>query len=160
MPNQMMQGMPLPPLAQQQQAMTPQPTQWQPMRMPSPANLAAGVSPQPVPPAIVRGVSADPKPAAKFALPSPESLGVATNLNPLVPTSAKVQVDWNQVQARMERLRVLRYEKDRQPAGVRVTLLLPTNDPTRGQPVTAHAETEAAAVVMALDAAEAWLQKR
>ena len=159
MPNQMMQGMPMPPLAPQPQAMMPQPTQWQPMRMPSPANLAAGVSPQPVP-AIVRGVSADPRPAAKFVLPSPEALGVSTSLSVPQPAVPKLQVDWNQIQARMERLRVLRYEKDRQPAGVRVTLLLPTNDPTRGQPVTAHAETEAAAVAMALDAAEAWTQKR
>jgi hypothetical protein len=43
--------------------------------------------------------------------------------------------------------------------GVQVTILLPTSDPSRGQPVTAEAATEATAIAMALDAAEAWQKK-
>jgi hypothetical protein len=161
MPNQAMQGMPLPPLAPQPQARMPQPTQWQasPTRMPSPAFLASGANPRPVP-ATVRGVSADPPRVSKFVLPSPEALGVRTSLKTPATAAPTLQVDWNQIQARMERLRVLRYEKDRQAGGVRVMLLLPTSNPERGQPVTAQAETEAAAIVMALEAAEAWMQKR
>ena len=126
--------------APQAQAYVPQPAQWQT-------------------PKKTRAVSADP--IARFVLPSPETLGVTVRLNPPQPISTQASVDWNQIQSRMERLRVLRYEKDRLPAGgVRVRMLLPTSDPAQGQPVEAHAETEAAAVVMALNAAETWAQKR
>ena len=98
---------------------------------------------------------------SKFFVPSPESLGVSANLNLQATPAPTRQVDWNQIQARMERLKVLRYEKDRPQAGVvRVKMLLPTSDPTRGQPVEAQAETEAAAILMALDAAEAWQRKQ
>jgi hypothetical protein len=135
------------------QATSVQPTKWK-----APAQLASGVN-LPGPPAKVRGVSADVPP--KFVLPSPEALGVSVNLN-LPPADApKARVDWNQIQSRLERLGVLRYEKERIPAGgVRISMLLPTGDPTRGQPVEARAQTEAAAIVMALDAAEAWMRKR
>jgi hypothetical protein len=136
------------------QAYAQQPTQWQ---MPSPANLASGVAPQPLP-AKARGVSAEAP--TKFVLPSPEVLGVTANLNLPKQAAPTTQIDWNQIQARMDRLRVLRYQKDSLPGGVRVQMLLPTSDPTRGQPVEAQAETEAAAIVMALNAAEAWAQKR
>jgi hypothetical protein len=153
MPNMALPVRALPP---QPQAFAPQPTQWQ--APPSPAYLASGLNPRPLP-AKARGVSADPP--AKFVLPSPEALGVTVNLNPRPSAAPNTPVDWNQIQARMERLGVLRYEKDRQQVGgVRVTMLLPTSDPTRGQPVEAQAETEAVAIVMALDAAEAWMQKR
>ena len=159
MPNMAMPVRALPP---QPQAFAPQPTQWQ--APPAPAYLASGVprqslgTRQPLP-AKARGVSADPPP--KFMLPSPEALGVTANLNLRQSAAPNTPVDWNQIQARMERLGVLRYEKDRQQlGGVRVMLLLPTSDPTRGQPVEAQAETEAVAIVMALDAAEAWMQKR
>lgn len=132
-----------------QQAVAPKATQWQPT-----AQLAG----QALPPAKARGVSADPA-AAKFVLPSPEALGVSVSLSPAPATNTLV--DWNLIQARMERLAVLHYEKDRsQPGRVRVRMLLPTSDPTRAQPVEAQAESEAAAIVMALDAAEAWARKR
>jgi len=158
MPNMALPVRALPP---QPQAFAPQSTQWQaPL---SPAYLASGVpkqslgTRQPLP-TKARGVSADPP--VKFVLPSPEALGVTANLNLRPPAAPNTPVDWNQIQARMERLGVLRYEKDRQQVGVRVMMLLPTSDPTRGQPVEAQAETEAVAIVMALDAAEAWMQKR
>jgi hypothetical protein len=60
----------------------------------------------------------------------------------------------------MERLGVVRYEKDAQPSGIRVSLALPTADPTRRQPVEATAATEAEALALALQRGEAWLQKR
>ena len=137
-------------------------TQWQKpqTQMPSPAFLASG---QPNA-GKVRGVSADPQPApitAKFVMPSPQALGVSTELSsrPLVPLPA--QVDWNQIQSRMERLGVLRFEKDRASDGVvRVRLLLPTADPTKAQPVEAQAATEAAAILLAVEHAEQWMQKR
>lgn len=93
----------------------------------------------------------------KFALPSPEALGVRMSAS---PAPATVQVDWKQIQSRMERLGVLRYKKNALSQGVAVSMLLPTSDPAIGQPVEAQAETEAAAILLALDAAEAWARKR
>lgn len=129
----------------------------QPQSYAPPANMQWQASGPAAPPAKVRGVSADP--VAKFVLPSPQALGVSTSLSLPQPTAAKV--DWNQIQTRMERLKVLAYDKDRpQPGVVRVKMLVATADPTRGLPVEAQAETEAAAIGMALDAAEAWLRKQ
>jgi hypothetical protein len=129
--------------------------------MPSLANLAGGA------PAKVRGVAPDPVPAPlppappRFVLPSPESLGIATSVPVPAPSAAAAPIDWNQAHARMEKLGVLRYEKSSLPAGgVRVVLLLPMADPTRGQPVEAVATSEAAAIAAALERAEAWLQQR
>jgi len=65
-----------------------------------------------------------------------------------------VQVDWNQIQARMTRVGVVGYQKQVQAGSVRVSLSLATG----GQAVEAQGETEAAAVVMALQQAE--MQKR
>jgi hypothetical protein len=96
---------------------------------------------------------------ANFVLPTPEALGVTADLTAAQP-AAPGQVDWNAVQARMERTGVLRYRKEALPGGVRVTLTLRTSDPNFGQPVVAQANSEPAAIAMALDAAEAWAQKR
>jgi hypothetical protein len=102
----------------------------------------------------------NPRPTlARFVLPSPEALGVSVSLTGAQPAPA-TQVDWNAVQARMERTGVLRYKKEALPGGVRVTLTLRTSDPGLGQPVVAQATSEPAAIAMALDAAEAWAQKR
>ncbi|MSQ97061.1 MAG: hypothetical protein EXR98_21255 [Gemmataceae bacterium] len=148
--------MPRWPIANQPVRNLPQATPWQVpanhQLMPLPAYLATGVNPQPT---KARGVSAEPV-SAKFVLPSPESLGVTAHLQPAAPV-----VDWNAIQARMDRLGVLRYQKDHLPAGgVRVMLLLPTIDRTKAQPVEAQAETEAAAIALALGAGEAWMQKK
>ena len=98
----------------------------------------------------------------KFVLPSPQSLGVSTSLSlPTPKTEAAPVVDWRQIQTRMERLGVLRYNKVQAAnGGVHVTMLFPTSDPTKGQPMSAQAETEAAAVVMILNYAEDWVRKR
>jgi hypothetical protein len=77
------------------------------------------------------------------------------------PAPAAAPVDWNRIQARIERLGVLKYEKERLGVDmIRVRLILPMADPKFGQPVTAQAATEAAAILMALDHAEAWMAKR
>jgi hypothetical protein len=177
--NMPMTTYPQPALQPQQYATPPQPSTWQvPQRQqqptPSLGYLAGATAPSL--PAKVRGVSAEPSPAplpVKFVLPSPEALGLATPLTvkgpsappvpnvPNVPNVPAVRLDWNQAHARMERLGVLRFQKDHPPTGgVRVTLLLPTADPTRGQPIEASAATEAAAVLAALQRAETWLQQR
>ncbi len=128
----------------------PQATQWQ---VPRPAPI------QQPPLGIARGVSQEPTAPAKFVLPSPQALGVSTTFNlPAAPVAAPV--DWNQIQARIERLGVLKYEKERVgPDLIRVRLVLPTADPTLGQPVSAQGATEVAAILLALDQAENWMQK-
>jgi hypothetical protein len=133
----------------------PQP-QWQ--GAPPTAYLASGVQPQ-LPPAKARGVAPETPAIRKFDMPSPEALGITVTAS--APQPASTQVDWKQIQSRMERLGVLRYKKIALANGaVGVSMLLPTSDPAMGQPVEAQAQTEAAAILLALDAAEAWARKR
>jgi hypothetical protein len=124
----------------------PAPTQWQ-----APPQAYA-VKPL-TPPATVRGVAQDTP--APFTLPRPEAVGVSTSLNlaPKTPTQAPVAaaVDWNQIQARMERLRVQTYQKVRLQSGaIHVTMTLPGN----ATPIQAQGATEAAAIQVALQSAE------
>ncbi len=140
-----------------------QTTPWQqppaPM-MPSPANLAGGsYNPALPPPKLSRGVSGPSLP--KFEMPSPNSLGIATNLRQPTPIAQpQQQIDWNMIQQRIDRLGVRRYEKSRTPTGeTRVLLELPTTDPTRNYPVQAEGESEAVAVTRALQQAEALLAR-
>jgi hypothetical protein len=116
-----------------------QPTQWQ-------------APPQPIP-ATARGVPQEaPRPTPRFVLPRPEALGVSADLKVAPAPAPATQVDWNQIQARMERLGVLSYQKVRLPTGViHVTMTLPG---VVG-PVEAQGTTEAAAILVALRQAEA-----
>jgi len=143
-----MYGMPAMPMQPMPQAwQTPPPPMQSAPRPQQPPQPLAWAPAQPV---KARGVAAEPTPK-RFELPPPEALGVTSNV--ALPTP---QFDWTQVQARMARLGVLRYRKDPvTPGGYRVTLLLPSADPTRGQPITAQGDTEAAAVLLALEYAEA-----
>jgi hypothetical protein len=135
--------------------MQPMPQTWQAPPQTMPPAVRPQQQPQPLAwapaqPVKARGVAAEPAPP-RFVLPPPEALGVTSNVAAPTP-----QFDWTQVQARMARLGVLRYRKDPvTTGGFSVTLLLPTADPTRGQPITAQGETEAAAVQLALEFAEA-----
>ena len=97
-------------------------------------------------------MSADAE-SSRFVLSSPDALGVKAQ-------ASAAQVDWNAIQARLERLRVVTYKKNTEGPGVRVTLHLPTANPGLVQPVEAVAETEAAAALMALQAAETWAHNR
>jgi hypothetical protein len=131
------------------QAAPPAPRPVKPAVLPQVPQPTAWQATQPLP-VKARGVAAEPAPA-KFVMPSPETLGVTAAAAAPMP-----QVDWQQIQARMARLGVLRYRKDALPTGgCQVTLLLPTADPTRGQPVQANGETEVAALLIALAQAEA-----
>src|ERR1043166_5106900 len=102
----MMQNQPQYPIYRQPapapQAKVQQPAQWQPVP------VAA------LPPAKVRGVMAEQ--TAKCVLRTPAALGRA-DVAVAQPSDPKTTVDWNQVQARMERLNVLRYQKERLPSG-------------------------------------------
>ena len=170
MQNFPMQGMPMQGMPQRPAtAPTAQWTPWQPPAQPQSPSLAyiaggappAGAGPLP---AKFRGVAPEaapvPPPPPKFVLPTPEALGIATNIPMPSQASPPPAVDWNQVHARMERLGVLRYHKEAAPGGVRVTLLLPMADPSRAQPVEAVAQNEAAAVLAALERSEAWMRQR
>lgn len=112
-----------------------QPTQWQ--------------APPPPIPSTARGVPQEAQ--AKFVLPRPEALGISTGLK-VAPTPAPLtHVDWNHIQARMQRLHVAAYSKARLPTGViRVTMTLPG----AVAPVEAQGATEAAAILGALQQAE------
>jgi hypothetical protein len=159
MPNMpMMSGGPIyvvPPQAQPGWSpnLQPQPR----VAMPTPPSQPANLTLPPPPPGVaspvadatrpkVRAVSEDPPPPPRrLVLPTPEQLGIA-----ITPAAEKLVVDWNQVQSRLERLGIMRLQRDRLPAGgFRVVLGLPT------QQVEATGATEAAAVLLALERAEA-----
>jgi hypothetical protein len=136
---QILRAMPQPQQPQQQQLPQPQaaatrPTQWQP-------------SAATQPPSVVRGVAGKETP--KFVLPRPEALGVATTFD--TPVVAPVQVDWNQIQSRLGRLNVVEYHKLAVSGGVQVTLVL---GGAQRQQVDARGETEATAILNALQQAE------
>jgi len=123
---------------------TPQPAP-QPSRQPTQWQQAAAPSP---PPSVVRGVAG--KEAPKFVLPRPEALGVATSL----PATPPVQVDWNEIQARLAKINALEYRKVANPAGgVHVTLSF--SSATQRQQVDGRGDSEAAAILSALQQAEA-----
>jgi hypothetical protein len=107
----------------------------------------------------VRAVSEDPPPLRvappRVVLPTPESLGIrfasAGNSGPLPA------LDWNLVHARLEHLGVVGFQRNRLPqGGFRVVVLLPMNQATTHQ-IEGSGDTEAAAVLLALHLAEAWV---
>lgn len=125
------QYQPRPVMPQPQQAAPRPATAWQP----------------PPQPAVARGVA--PETPAKFVLPRPEALGVSKDVK--VAPVAPPTIDWKQIQARMERLGVIAYQKARLENGtIHVAMTLPGNIP-----VQAQGPTEAAALLAALQQAEA-----
>lgn len=134
---------------QQPQVLRPMPQQQQQQQKPAPSAPAQWQQAVAPAPSVVRGVAG--KEAPKFVLPRPEALGVATNLSVPAPAAvAPVQVDWNQIQARLAKLNVVEYQKARVATGVQVRLTLPQQ-----QHIDASGETEAAAILSALQQAEA-----
>lgn len=97
-------------------------------------------------------------PSARIALPSPEELGLAAA--PAATVSAKTTtLDWNFAHSRLQRLSAVGFHIDRlSDGGFRVTFLLPTNQSQRTHHIESEAQTEAAAVLGALDQAEAWMR--
>ena len=125
-------------------------------RMPVNAAMAAVAPSQPAAPRpTIRLQSPEivlPKPAARVTLPSPEALGIQA------PKAAVANVDWNAIHERLQRAGALSMHTDRLPQGFRVTLLLPAGQQT--QHIEAVAETEGAAVMAAVENAEAWARRR
>jgi hypothetical protein len=114
---------------------------------PPPALAAAQAKP------IVRGAMPDspaaPPPPTRIVLPSPEALGI--KIGPATPPAAP---DWNHVHARLEKLGTVNYQRDRlSQGGYRVILSLPAHR------VEATGDTEAAAVLLALERAENLVQR-
>lgn len=119
---------------------TPQPQANGTMPPPPPVLAANNVKPK------VRAQAPDPvPPAPHIVLPSPEALGIQ-----VAPTAPKTAVDWNQIHVRLEQLGIVNLRRDRLPqGGFRVVLALP------GQQVEGTGATEAAAMTVALQRAEA-----
>jgi hypothetical protein len=123
------------------------------IRMQAPETLlpdaAPHMPPQPQTPA--------PQPT-RLTLPSPEQLGVSgTGPAPVTSPATALRVDWNDLRARLERLGALGLHLDKLAIGYRVAFLLPTNQPDRAHHIEATADTEAAAIRLALQRAEAWV---
>ncbi len=144
------------------------PKQRQPQRqqMPSPAYLAAGNVPPPQwapPPSAARMASAETPPAPKLqplALPAPEALGIRPG-TPAPLQAATAKVDWNEVHARLNRMGALRFQLDKLPDGrTRAGFWLPTGPMSAPYPVEAVADTEAGAVLQALQRAETQVASR
>jgi hypothetical protein len=119
-----------------------------PYQPPQAKSQPAAWQAQPQP--VVRGVSGDAAPA-RFVLSRPEVLGVQAQ---------PAQMDWAAIQQRLDRLGVVRYRKNPVAGGVCVTLHLPTANPGMVQPVEASADSEGAAALLALQAAETWQQNQ
>jgi hypothetical protein len=138
----------------------PQMPCWQPWPAPAGKPLQPSM-PAPPPPLasgqqrpIVRGAMPDappapPPPAPRVVLPSPEALGIKISSATPAAGTAPTAVDWNQVHARMEKLGVVHLQRDcLAQGGVRVILSLPSHS------AEATGDTEAAAVLLALERAE------
>lgn len=104
------------------------------------AKVRAVAEDEPAPPAR-------PAPPTRIVLPSPDELGI--KIEPASTMTATAAVDWNQVHARLETLGIVQFQRERLPqGGFRVVLALPTRQ------VEAVADTEAAAMLQALERAE------
>ncbi len=105
--------------------------------------------------AVSQEVPPPPPLPARVVLPSPEALGIQV----AGPSTAVAAVlDWNQVHGRLERLGAVHFQHHRLPqGGFRVVVSLPTPLPQQPYQVEATGATEAAAVLQALQQAEAWV---
>ena len=91
--------------------------------------------------------------SARLSLPPPEQLGLA----PTRSTSPQESLDWNQVRTRLDRMGAVGFHLDRlERGGTRVRFFLPARQPNTTQHIEAAADTEAAALRLALDRAEAF----
>jgi hypothetical protein len=105
--------------------------------------------------ATVRGQNGEPDPVpAKpqtLQMPSPEALGIQRSRN--------VEVDWNSVQRRLNRLSITSFRSEKQPDGsFRFTCVVPALD--RPKKIEAEAINEADAIDQALRQAEEWVSRR
>jgi len=93
----------------------------------------------------------DPPAPRRLSLPAPEDLGV----HPPPDARVSTNLDWNAARAKLDQLGALSFRVDKLASGShRVTLLLPTQSRDRTRQIETSAESEAAAVQMALEQAE------
>ncbi len=144
------QQQPTPRYAMPQTLRQPQAT---PSMPPPPPMLAANnIKPK------VRAQAPDATPPnpPQISLPSPEALGIQVTAAAPRATAPAPAVDWNQIHARLEQLGIVNLHRDRLPqGGFRVTLALPGQ-----QPVEGIGATEAAAMMAALQRAQAVVAAR
>jgi len=105
-------------------------------------------------------------PVTRLTLPPPEQFGIAAQpaaatvpVAPVAATPAAPAVDWNIAKQRLDRLNPVAFHSDRLAhGGFRISVLLPARDGTHH--IEAEAGSEAAAVAVALERAEAWATGR
>jgi hypothetical protein len=87
-----------------------------------------------------------------LAMPSPEQLGVSK-------ARPAGSADWGAAHRRLQELGAVCFQLEKLPqGGCRCTCLLPTAQPDRNHRIEAVSDSEADAVRLALDKAEAWAQ--
>jgi hypothetical protein len=160
-------GWPQQPTAQPKQTLPPPPPSGlaaanPPAGQAKPKARAASPDPTPpVPPPLPAPPPAAPPAPTRVVLPSPEELGIKVGVPAPAPAAVVAALDWNQIHARLEQLGVIHFQRDRLPqGGFRVTCSLPTGTPAQAHQVEAVAATESAAVLDALQRAEAWSTAR
>lgn len=117
---------------------------------------ASEAAPQLAPARAEQQSTPEETPREPLRLPSPEELGVDS-------PAAKSQavINWTQVHRQLARLGALSFYQQKLPGGgYRVTFLLPAGKEGRAHHVEAIAETDAEAVLLALDRAEKWAGQR
>ncbi|MCI0683995.1 MAG: hypothetical protein L0Y71_17950 [Gemmataceae bacterium] len=112
------------------------------------AALAADQTPRPK----VRAQAAElPAPTSTFVLPSPQQLGL---IPPTTMSGAiAVEIDWNDVRARLHRLRAVGFHLDQVGSQWRARLLVPAGGPAP-RALENNGTTDAAAVAGVLEQAE------
>lgn len=137
----------------------PQPVWQHPagQRMQVPAAMAERTQPRPkirlqAPDAPVASAS------SRLSLPSPEALGISIGKRRNAPAEA---VDWNHLRARLNQLGALGFHLDKLThGGTRVRFFLPSGQPNNTHHIEAAADTEPAALRLALERAETWARTR
>ncbi len=128
---------------------------------PQPINSAAAL-PKP----IFRAQSAEENsppvpptsPGASLTLPPPEQLGVRPVQTMLAAEPGSV--DWNAARAKFHSLGAVGFHLTKLASGsYRVSYTLPTADPDRTHLIEVVADTETAALALALQRAEQWAQR-
>jgi hypothetical protein len=135
-----------------------------PVWPPAQPGLAAG---QPAPARTFRGqaeeepASPAPEPPVEVApapltIPSPDQLGVAS-----VRAGNPTSTDWSAAHHRLDQLGALAFHEERiAGGGCRFICVLPTAQPNRMHRIEAEAASEAEAVQLTLDKAEAWAHQK
>lgn len=136
----------------------PMPVQpvWQQAPRP-PAQVPAAMAEHSAPRPKIRMQAPEPTTtSARLSLPSPEQLGLSP-----IRTSAGESVDWNLVRTRLDKMGAVGFHLDKlNQGGTRVRFFLPAGQPNSTQHIEAAADTEAAALRLALDRAEAFARNR